>query len=397
MRTIQRLGQDLAGFIAGHEHGLCVLQAERDHLPWVYATLQELDATSPDVFLPFPHPFTSADAYAETIAEGCLNAARERTGDPGLALPPACTARAQPAASRVRSLLQFARDTRLPPRTSSPRLVALLVPLTVESEAAAHEFARALVAPDGAWPPWFHRMRIFVHALPGAQLGALPRFVRTLAVDLSLAALTAGVTEEAKDPLSTPERRAQARLQVAAIDAANGRHEQAIAGFSEVYSWAAGAPNPVLAALALSGIADVAYARKERSEAVAWYERALVPASETGAALLMLIVAQNLARVYFELGRHADAETFYDGAQRLAMAVPDAASHVHTLQWRGRLEELRGAQEAAAASYLAAARVARDHDQTAQFEELRPRLVASQPRVSKALAREVAVFLEGMR
>ena len=40
----------------------------------------------------------------------------------------------------------------------------------------------------------------------------------------------------------------------------------------------------------------------------------LVPASETGAALLMLLLTRSLARLYLELGRRADAETFYDGA-----------------------------------------------------------------------------------
>lgn len=55
-------------------------------------------------------------------------------------------------------------------------------------------------------------------------------------------------------------------------------------------------PNPVFAVLALSGIGDVASLREELHEAVTWYERALVPASETGAALLLLLVTQSLAR-----------------------------------------------------------------------------------------------------
>jgi hypothetical protein len=395
MRILQRLGQDLAGFITGHEHGLCVLQAERDYLPWVHAKLHELAAASSDVFLPFPHPFASADAYAATVAEGCLLVARDRAGDAALELPRACVDPARPATSRVRSTLEFTRDISLPKRTCPPRLVVILVPLTVEAEAPALEFARALVAAEPGWPPWFHRMRIFVHAPPGAALGELPRFSRTLAVDLSFTALAAGVSEETNDPEAPPERRAQALLQSAAIDAASGRHDQAIAGFRELYSWAEAAANPVLSALALSGLGDVASARKDSHEAVSWYERALVPASRTGAALLMLAITQSLARLYFELGRRADAETFYDGAQRLAMAVPDANSHAQALQWRGRLEELRGAHEAAARSFLAAAQVASDHANSALLAELRPRLTTSQRRVPASLGREIAAFLEG--
>lgn len=395
MRTLQRLGQDLAGFIAGHEHGLCVLQAERDYLPWVHATLHELAATTPDVFLRFPHAFASVDGYAATVADGCLSAVRDHIGDLALALPAACLDPARPAVARVRSTLEFTRDTLLPKKTCSPRLVAILVPLSVEAEAPALDFARDLLDGDAGFPPWFHRMRIFVHAPSGAPLGLLPRFVRALTVDLSLAALTAGVAEEANDPAAPPERRAQALLQAAALDAASGRHDEAITGFRELYAWAEAAENPQLSALALSGIGDVACARKDSREAVSWYERALVPASKTGAALLLLAVTQNLARLYFELGRRADAETFYDGAQRLAMAVPDAASHAHALLWRGRLEELRGAHEAAARSFLAAAQVARDHAHAALLEELRPRLMATQRRVPPTLGREIAAFLEG--
>jgi hypothetical protein len=397
MRTLQRLGHDLAGFIAGHEHGICVLEAEREHLPWVYATLQELDATGPDVFLPFPHEFGSAEQYASVVANGCLEVARARTGDPGLNLPRACIETTLPLLARVRATLEFARDAILPRKAASPRLVVSLVPLSVASEGEALAFVRGLLGLGSGWPPWFHRMRIFVHVAPGTALGELPRFVRAMQVDLSLAALTAGVREEVNDPSAPPERRAQALLQQAALDAANGRHDEAIAGFRELYSWAARAPNPVLAALALSGIGDVAYVRQDRGEAAAWYERALVPASETGAALLLLIVTQNLARVYFELGRHADAETFFDGAQRLAMAVPDAASHAQALQWRGRLEELRGAGEDAAASYLAAARVAREYEHHELTRELNPRLAGIRRRVSPELSREIARFLGGAR
>lgn len=394
MRTLRQLGQDLRDFIEGQEHGICVLLAERDHLPWVYAALQEIDVTSPHVFLSFPQAFASADDYARTVADGCLTVARERVGDTDLAPLVAPDA---PAAVRVRAVLEFTRDAILPRKDTSPRLVPVLLPLASESEADSLELARSMIGLDTGWPPWFHRMRIFVHAPLDTALGSLPRFVRTLTVDLSLAALTAGVTADANDPAVPPEQRTQALLQVASLDAANGRYDAAIAGFREVYARTVTTPNPVFAALALSGIGDVASLRKDLLEAVAWYERALVPASETGAALLLLLVTQSLARLYYELGRHADAETFFDGAQRLAMTVPDAASHAQALQWRGRLEELRGAHREAGASYLAAAQVARDHHDAALLDELRPRLATARRRVSAPLAAEISSFLEAVR
>lgn len=79
------------------------------------------------------------------------------------------------------------------------------------------------------------------------------------------------------------------------------------------------------------------------------------------------------------------------------MAVPDAASHAEALQWRGRLEEQRGAHKEAAASYLGAAQVARDHDHASLLKELRTRLAAVQRRVPGPLATEISTFLEGPR
>ncbi|MCY1013058.1 hypothetical protein OV079_47510 [Nannocystis pusilla] len=394
MRALRQLERQLVDFIAGHEHGLCVLDGEPAQLPWVYAALQRLDATSSDVFLPFPHAFASSDAYAGTIAEGLLATAREVAGDAQLELPRACIDPRRTAVERVRAALEFGRAQMLAPGAGSPRLVVVLVPLTVEDEDAAAAFVRGLVTAPAGWPPWFHRMRIFLHARR-CSFAELPRFVGSMAVDLSPAALQASVVEEAQDPDAPPQRRAEALLQAAALDAVSGRHEAAVVGYRQVHAWADHAKSPVLAALALHGIGDVAYARRDMLEALAWYERALVPASSTGAALVMLIVTQSLARLYFELDRRADAETFYDGAQRLAMVVPDATSHAQALQWRGRLQELRGAVDDAATSYLAAARVAREHEHSALLDELRPRLHASVLRVSEPLRRELAAFLGG--
>lgn len=392
MRALRRLGEDLAAFIHGHDHAICVLQAERDHLPWVHATLQEQGAAAPDIFLPFPHPCDSARDYAQTVVDLCLNCVRSQ--NPTLESPAACLQTTSSPATRVCAALAFARDILLPPRTCPPRLVAILAPLTTKNEPALLDFARDILTRDPGWPPWFYRLRIFVHAPPATALPPLPPHARTLAVDLSPAALAASVHESARDPAAPPELRVQALLQAAALDATAGRHEAAIASYRDLHAHAAANNNHMLAALALAGLGDIEAARMDSPGAIAWYERALVPASNTGSAILMLVLTRNLAHLYFERGRHTDAELFYDGAQRLAMAVPDAESHIEALTWRGRLEELRGAQEQAATSFLAAARVAREYGHPAQLDRLTARLAERRARVSPPLAREIAAFLE---
>lgn len=394
MRVLRRLGDDLAAFIHGHDHAICVLTAERDHLPWVYATLQELDTATPDLFLPFPHPCESTRDYAQTVVDLCLQCVRSH--DPNLQPPPTCLSPGASPAARVCAALEFARDHLLTPKTCPPRLVAILAPLTVECEDSLLDFTRELLTRAPGFPPWFYRLRIFVHLPRAIALPSIPAHARALPVDLSPAALAADVRETALDPAAPPDLRIQALLQAAALDAAAGRHEAAIASYRDLYAQATQSGNHVLAALALAGQGDIASAQQDILKAITWYERALVPASATGSALLMLLVTRNLAHLYFERGRHTDAELFYDGAQRLAMAVPDADSHIDALTWRGKLEELRGAREQAATTFLAAARVAREYGHPAQLARLTARLADHRNRVSPPLARAIAEFLEAV-
>lgn len=395
MRIMRELRADLAGFLGGRELGICVLRGEREHLPFVYRLLQEIEGASTDVFLSFPHAFESTESYVELIVGRIEASGREARGDPRWALPGGGRAPGRAAAERLKDALACARAM-LPRGGETPRLVVVLCPLAVTDEDGYRSLVNELALQDAGAPPWFRRMRLLVH-VPGSQELRLPRFVCALPVDLSHAALAASAARDAEDPSLSREQRAQALLQSAMLELAHRRFEPARARLDALYGEARALKSPVLAALALSGLGDVERVVGADEAAIGWYERALVPASETGAALLMLVVTQNLARVYFELGRHADAETFFDGAQRLAMAVPDAGSHAQALQWRGRLEELRGAGEAAGASYLAAARVAREYQHHELTRELTPRLSDIRRRVSPELSREIARFLGGAR
>ena len=80
MRILRQLRADLEAFLSGEEHGLLLLRVAHDHLPWIDMTLQEIAATSPDVYLDFPHPFVSATAYADIVTERVAASARETVG-----------------------------------------------------------------------------------------------------------------------------------------------------------------------------------------------------------------------------------------------------------------------------------------------------------------------------
>ncbi len=395
MRLLRELRGELTGFLDGQEHGVCLLRGQRDHLPFVYRLLQEIEAASTDVFLNFPHRFDSAESYRALITAQIEASAREARGDASWPLPARCRDPGQTVAARLKEVLGCAREM-LPRGSDTPRLVVVLCPLEVADEQDFVTLARALIEPGGAVPPWFRRMRILVH-VPAGEPWPLPRFVRALTVDLSPAAMAASATKDAADPSLPPAPRAQALLQAAMLDVGHRRFAVAKEKLDVVYSESQALKSPMLAALALSGLGDVERIEQRSDAAIGWYERALVPASEGGPPLVLLMITRHLADLYFAAGRVADAEVFFDGAQQLASIIPEPETQATSLLGRGLAQQKRGAAPVEwATSFVVAAEVARDNDRGELLAQLRPRLAASRSHCLPAeLRRSIDALLAG--
>ncbi len=373
MRILRDLRATLAEFLEDQTHGVCVLRGAREHLPFVHRLLQELKDGSNDVFLDFPHPFTDADAYVALISD-CIEASARAAHGPAWTLPGPCRQLHRPAADRLRDLLICARGL-LPRGQATPRLVVVLCPLEVVDPAAYRALTAALIE-SPARPPWFHRMRLFVHVSAG-DAAALPRLARAVAFDLSPAAMAASADADAADPTLSREQRAQALLQAAMLDVGNHRFAAATRRLDVVYGEAQALERPVLAALALSGLGDAERLQHRPDAAIRWYERALVPAGAAAAPIVLLTISRQLADLYLDAGRDAEAEAFYDGAQQLAATLPAPETQTAALRGRGLAQQRLGAPAATwVASFVAAAEVARAGERPQLLADLRPQLAA---------------------
>ena len=221
--------------------------------------------------------------------------------------------------------------------------------------------------------------------------------MRALPYDLSSEALARSAATQAEDPSVPRPQRAQALLQAAMLDVGHRRFEPAQRRLDALYDEAQALESPVLAALALSGLGDIERIEKRGAAAIEWYERALVPASDAGAPIVLLMITRHLADLYFAGGRVADAEVFFDGAQQLARMIPEPETQATSLLGRGLAQQRRGAApEVWAASFLAAAEVARDNDRDQLVAELRPHLQASRCHgLPAALRRSIDTVLGG--
>lgn len=394
MRIFRQLRGELEAFLSGQDHGLLVLRVEQAQLPWIYMLLQEIAATSPDVHLDFPHPFVSAAAYTDVIAERVMASVSEATGVHARSPSWVCADPDVATETRVRSALTCARDL-LPRGPGAPRLVCALCPLEVPAADEHDRFVRSVLALDGA-PPWFSRMRVLLHLPPDAPTPALPRMSRTIDVNLSSAAMARSVEAEAQDPTTPPPRRAQALLQAGTLQVGQGHLDAAALSFQQLRRYAQQAQSPLFIAMACHGLGEVERRRHRASEALAWYERALIPAGEAGSPIVLLMVARGLADLYLELDRPAEAEPFFDGAQQLAAALPEPEAQLQAFAGRGRAQALCGASEPSAVSYLAAARLARQYRCEDQSSQLRARLrEALRSPLSAPIALEIRQFLGG--
>ena len=104
-----------------------------------------------------------------------------------------------------------------------------------------------------------------------------------------------GLLATAEDPKAPIGDRMQAEVQFAYMDYAHGRFSQAIDRFLKSLAFFQWAEIPVMEALIICGLGDIARRQDNLKEALHWYECALVPAGKDGNPMLIATIVQNLA------------------------------------------------------------------------------------------------------
>jgi tetratricopeptide (TPR) repeat protein len=376
-RLFERFRKDLEQFIEQRDYGVLILAAPGEQIGYAVVTLKSIeDGGSPDVFLVFPQDFSSPSKFATLVVgrvKASYEAACEELGLPGKpdvlpSFPEASLDERRPAWLRIREALTFARL--LVPANLGKRLVCALLPLNIADPVSYRKLVEKLAEPDGR-VPWFRGMRIIVRE--DATVPMLTeeirkeRFVRLLQVDLSMEAMAADTAAELEDPDLPKEERAQSLLQSACHDYSHQRYESALAKYSELLAHSQETGNISMQALVMNGIGDVYSRMKNRDDARAWYERALVPACDSKSPVLMFTVSRNLAHTYYDLGEFTQAEVFFDGAQELGMQTGDPEAKILALEWRGLSQEEQKKYKEASHSFKDAAKLAREFKREEHF------------------------------
>ena len=204
------------------------------------------------------------------------------------------------------------------------------------------------------WSFWrsFPLSPIFVLDAGSPDCGARPRGFRTRALPFGKSQAGPGapvsilpnimeeeLLEASANPNVPPDEKMRAEVQLAYLDCAYSRFDQAIARFLKALAFFQWAEVPVMEGLVIAGLGDVARRQENWHDAQHWYECAVVPAAKSGNPMLMSNIVQNLAVVAFHDKRFADAEQRYSELVTLRRAMIDEDGLVEALEWQGLAAE----------------------------------------------------------
>jgi tetratricopeptide (TPR) repeat protein len=346
LRQLHELVENLEEFTRQGEYSVLVLSSTDSEIPYVLKCLEKLDAEdASDLFFSFPWPFTDVSSYVTRSLAGLeaqvevLNHRRRQEGGKLLpALSPEWTDVRRPPRERLLAALDFLRA--LLPNEEEHRVVLSLLPTEVR---APNEYAQwiASLLSSGGGHPWMKAVRLLVRDARQAPL-LLPALrkqrvegVLALEVDLSTAALTRALERDTADPAVPLPERMMGLLQLAMLDYAYKRYPEALRKYGVLYTYHEQRQAPGMQALCLLGVGDVLRALGKGSQALERYQQGLALAMRAQALPVLLNLLLAAAEASSVLGRHADAQSYFESAAQVAGGLLNPCTKADALEKAG--------------------------------------------------------------
>lgn len=335
--TLKEVEDALSGFVHQDRHGVMVVRVGNVELIYVLKMLEALDQREPaHVFGLFAQPVADdAKTYVTSVLDSLsrqlspINQLRIADGQrPWPPFPLECGDVAVPPARRLRAGIAHAAS--LVPGGFEHRLVFCLLPQRIARPNAYAEAIAAVLPPrqsssEGQWP----RVRLILRD-DGADpqlIGALRRMkngeVLIYEPDLSPAALMDGMAREVGDPGVPEARRMQVLTELASLDYAHGRLDEASAKYEILHDYYRRHQVPLMQAFVLQGAGDVLRRIGRLDLARQRYGQGLTLAITTQGLPLIQALAYAAGDTSLELRRFQDAEDHLEIARKIAGNLHD--------------------------------------------------------------------------
>lgn len=363
---LEDLRETLAEFAEQPDWPMLVVRADDMAGGLVLQQLEAVEAINDrDLFIRFPHPLdTTADDWTvKAMVSLKLDVERSNRvlsktspdADPLAPTPTSVLDARLSITDRWRLAVQYMSE--MLPNTAHHRLVLATMPNQIGNPVEHAKLVGALMTV--CHEASASHVRVMVRD-PGAQLdqhlrrlGA--RFL-TYDVDLSAAAMIDGLVRDAGNPATEPAQRMKALLQLAFIDHAHDRTQQALEKFGRLCTYYTIEKQPGMHAVALYGAA-LAMDRvvKDKVSVRERMQSAIALALEAKAYPVLLEVLMAIVPVCMGLKEHEDAQSYADSAVKIAKGTFHAGRYIDALVLRGDAElALERPAEARASWELAA-------------------------------------------
>ncbi len=324
----------LAAFVRQDRYQVLVVRATNVELIYFLKIVEALDLREPaHVFGLFPQAVAGdASAYVTSVLNGLrtqldpVNQLRVAAGEPSWPpLPPACDDPALPPARRLRAGVAHAAG--LVPGGIEHRLVFSLLPQTIAKPETYAQAVAAILSPEAAPEPAWPRVRLILR-----DDGAAPRIIEALRrskrpdvliyePDLSPAALMDAMAHDIRDPGLPEAQRMQMLTELASLDYAYGRLEEASAKYEILYDYYRRHQSPLMQAFVLQGVGDVLRRVGRLPLARERYAQGLTLAITTQGLPLIMALAYAVGDVSLELQRFQDAADHLEIARKVALSL----------------------------------------------------------------------------
>jgi tetratricopeptide (TPR) repeat protein/uncharacterized Zn-binding protein involved in type VI secretion len=386
-RIFEAVQRRLRGFIDQRDHVALIVSCTDPDLPVLLKTLEGIDETSSsELFWIYASEFASAGDFVSQIVERfaaqhqgvalAMDSADEEAWPP---IPAPVLDPTLPPVARLRALMEFSRSLR---PGEDGLVVWALFPTAIRDRSAWSQLVSELLQHDFPFP-WCHHTRILVRDDPeNPALGDVAlRVARVDACspDLSPAAMEAALVDDVADADAPLEERVQGALILAAIDFAHRRYQGALEKYKLILPFYGKTRQGAQAGLVLNGMGECHAQLGDLAQAEFFFSAAIEPAAQDPPSLPVLLnVYLNLANLTLSQGRWAEAELYYDGAEKFATAQLNPRVKALALENRGVAQRELGKVEDATASWELAAEVSRKAGEadvlTSALERLRAHL-----------------------
>ncbi|MDR8728013.1 hypothetical protein [Burkholderia pseudomultivorans] len=334
-REFSAIESSLEAFIDQPDDPTLLLEATDNDIVPVLKMLQSLDERVGDaIFLIFPFPCDSADAYLKTCMEALArqiadeSAVRVERGEGSWPpLPLTCTDPRRAPAQRLRDAVVHVR-TLIP---EGVKVVWAWLPSPMGDFGGFAKIVLQCLALNG-FEDWMEGNRFCIRddrkqpcLIPLAR-EKKAEHVLILPVDFSSEKATRNLVAIANDAVYPIEQRMGALMQIAGIDLAHDRLPDAQRKYYALFAFHAERKDSTGCAIALHGLGDVALRHGSSGDAKDWYLRALSAALDGRNLLVVLNALMATGGCWNTLGEHAKAATYFD----LASGAAGRMMLVHT-------------------------------------------------------------------